>query len=261
MANLGSGIKLGQRIRNIGRLAQITNVFAKHGLYSLAEGLGAGSWLTPQQVKTAKEISKQQGDDPDAPTSIGEIHGLPARLRRSFEELGPAFVKLGQLLSVREDLLPKPIIEELCELHNNVAQLPFSEVEAVLKQELSEEKLAAFAVINPQPLAAGSIAQVHEATLKSGEEVVIKIQRPGISQTIMVDLTLMEELAGMLEKFLPEARFARPHSLVAEFKRATIGELDFIREGGNIAKMTRNFADVDYVDLPEVYWKLTSSVS
>src|SRR5690606_14990168 len=75
---------------------------------------------------------------------------------------------------------------------------------------------------------------------------------------IMVDLTLMEELAGLIEKYLPETRFARPHSLVSEFKRATLGELDFIREGGNIAKMARNFADVKYVELPQVYWKLTT---
>lgn len=258
MANLSSGIKLGQRIRHIGRLAQITNVFARHGLYSIAEAIGAPSWLSPEQIRNAKELSKQQGDTVESTGDLGAIQGLPARLRRSFEELGPAFVKLGQLLSVREDLLPGPVIEELCELHNNVAKLPYSEVEAVLNAELTPEMLDTFAEINPTPLAAGSIAQVHEAKLHSGEEVVIKIQRPGIYQTISVDLALMEEIAILLEKYLPEAKFARPSSVVSEFKRATLGELDFIREGGNIAKMARNFQDVNYLELPEVFWKLTT---
>ncbi len=243
----------------MGRMAQVTNVFARNGLYSIFEEIGAKNWLTPADAREAKEIARQQGDEKEEGVSLTEIKGAPARLRSTFEELGPAFVKLGQMLAVREDLLPKAFIEELAKLHSGVATLPFSDLKRVLKEELGAERLAGFAKINEKPLAAGSIAQVHEATLKSGEEVVIKIQRPGIVQTIHTDLNLMEDLAGLVEKYIPESQFARPQSVISEFKRATLTELDFVREAGNITKIGRNFEDTPYLQVPTVYWKYTSS--
>jgi len=228
----------------------------------LFEAIGAPSWMTPADLKKAKEISRQSGDTnetEEGQVNISQISGAPARLRSAFEELGPAFVKLGQLLAVREDLVPKSYCDEFAKLHSKVATLPFAEMNAILKDELGEEKLKAFEYINETPLAAGSIAQVHEAKLKSGEIVVIKIQRPGITSTINTDLTLMEDLAGLVEKYLPEARFARPQSVISEFKRATLTELDFVREAGNITKITKNFEGTKYLDLPKVYWKLTST--
>jgi len=249
-------LQLGRRIRHLGRLAQITNVFARHGLWSFAERLDLKAWLTPAQMRHAQELSREEGSTDDQEAL--ELKGLPARLRRSFEELGPAFVKLGQVLAVREDLLPKEYIDELSRLHSGVLGLPFAAIHQVLNEQLGAEKLKAFASISEKPLAAGSVAQVHEATLVTGERVVVKVQRPGIDQQIKVDLSLMAELATLIEKFIPEVRTARPVAMVAEFSRAFLGELDFIREAGNIAKITRNFAGVSHIMLPKVHWHLTT---
>ncbi len=252
-------LQLGRRIRHIGRLAQITNTFARHGLWSLAERLGLKAQLTSEQVREAEQLDRQgDGEEVDASEDIGDLKGLPARLRRSFEELGPAFVKLGQVLATREDLLPKEYTDELKKLHSSVNALPFAAIKQVLVAELGEVKLKAFKSINEKPLAAGSVAQVHEATLETGERVVVKVQRPGIDHQIKVDLSLMAELAGLIEKFIPEIAFARPQAMVQEFARGFVGELDFIREGGNIEKIARNFEAVDHIVVPDVFWKLTT---
>ncbi len=250
-------LQLGRRIRNIGRLAHISNVFARHGLWSVAERLGVSRWLTPEQVKEAEEINKEHG--PELSDTNDEIKGLPARLRRSFEELGPAFVKLGQVLATRQDLLPEEFLEELGRLHHSVTTLPFASIKQVLTDELGAEQLAKFSEINEKPLAAGSIAQVHEAKLITGERVIVKVQRPGIAQIIKVDLSLMEELARLLEKFIPETRIARPVAMIQEFSRAFTGELDFVREAGNIAKITRNFKDNKDIVFPTVFWEYTTA--
>lgn len=249
-------LQLGRRIKHMGRLAHIVNVFARHGLWSVAERLGLQSWLTPEQVRQAEELSREGGGEQNA--EISEVMGLPARIRRSFEELGPAFVKLGQVLAVREDLLSKEYIDELCKLHFNVQALPYAAIRQVLRDELGEEKLKQFASIEETPLAAGSIAQVHRATLHSGEQVVVKVQRPGIEQQIRVDLSLMEEVATLVEKFIPEARIARPVATVNEFRRGIVSELDFVREAGNISKIARNFGQWEDIVVPQVFWKLTT---
>lgn len=250
-------LQIGRRFRNMGRLAQIANVFARHGLWTLAEGLGMKSALTPEQIRVAEELSREEAGG-DAPMQVEEVKGLPARLRLSFEELGPAFVKMGQVLATREDLLPKEYTEELSRLHSSVMSLPFTTIRQVLDDQLGAVKLKAFASINEKPLAAGSVAQVHEATLVTGERVVVKVQRPGIESQIKVDLSLMEELAQLIERFVPESRVARPTAMVQEFSRAFQGELDFIREAGNIAKITRNFAKVEHIHIPKVFWHLTT---
>jgi ubiquinone biosynthesis protein len=271
------GLALGRRIRHMGRLAQITNVFARHGLWSIAERLGIKSQLTPEQVREAESMSRASDDRPPesgAPRELGadsapplppgvqEIKGLPARLRRSFEELGPAFVKLGQVLATREDVMPKEYIDELAKLHHSVAALPFATIREILARELGETKLAALD-INERPLAAGSIAQVHEARLRggprAGERLVIKVQRPGIGEQIKVDLSLMEELAALVERFIPETQFARPTAMIQEFSRALEGELDFVREAGNITKIRRNLAAQAHVRIPEVLWEYSTA--
>ena len=263
--DFGAQIPLGRRIRHIGRLAQITNVFARHGLYSLLQRLGIKTWLTPEQVRTAEEISRDESGTPvevavdDAGFEIAGVHGLPTRLRRSLEELGPAFVKLGQVLAVREDLLPSEYTTELRKLHSSVEALPFSIIQQRLKEELGDEKLADFEKINANPLAAGSIAQVHEAWLRSGEHVVIKVQRPNIAQQINVDLSLMENLASLIEKYIPESRTIRPKAMIEEFARALKSELDFVREAGSTTKTGHNFEGNSNVLIPKVYWNYSTA--
>lgn len=249
--------RFGKRIRNVGRMAHIVNVFARHGLLSLVESAGLKSWLTPEQFKKVKSIAREGKSS--AVQSENEIYGLPARLRTCFEELGPAFVKLGQMLATREDIVSEPFLEEFRKLYSTVSPLPYSEIRDILNRELGRDRLAEFESINEKPLAAGSIAQVHEGKLKSGEVVVIKVQRPGIAHQIETDLSIIEELAVLVEKYIPELRFARPAVMVAEFKRATLGELDFVREAGNIEKFRQNFISVDFVEVPKIYWSFTTT--
>lgn len=253
------GLQITRGIRHAGRLAQITNVFARHGLYSVFEAMGIKTWLTPEQVREAEEISKSEtSEGSQAPAEVAQAQGTPARLRSALEELGPAFVKLGQVLATREDLLPKAHIDELRKLHHNVSGISFDAVRTVLQQELGEQKLARFKHIEQKPIAAGSIGQVHAATLQDGRKVVIKVQRPNIQQQVEMDLSLMEVLAGMLEKYIPETKAMRPRSTIEEFTRATLSELDFIREAGNTTKVAANFAGKKFAEVPEVIWELTS---
>ena len=254
-------LPFGRTIRNVGRLAQITNVLARNGLWSFIEVSGLQKWLTPEQAKEAEEISKSDevsGLAPIDQVPVTSPQGLPHRLRKSLEELGPAFVKLGQMLASREDLLPAPFVEELRKLHQNVVALPYEVIRKTLKDELGA-RLEEFESISERPLAAGSIGQVHEARLRSGQRVVIKIQRPNIQSQIEGDLALMEILAGLVERYVPEAKSVRPTAVFKEFSRAMIGELDFVREGGNTLKVGANFAANDFVIVPEIFWGLTTS--
>jgi len=269
MVDLGAAVVLGKRIRNVQRFGQIVNTFAKHGLWSVVEALKIRHVLSPEQLREAEGLSqlerldgkgRESVPDPESETSIPEIvvQGLPARLRRSFEELGPAWVKLGQVLATREDLLPAPVIEELKKLHTQVSALDYSAIERTLKEELGDAKLAQFQSIERTPLAAGSIAQVHRATLKDGRKIILKVQRPQIASTIETDLSLMEVIASLMERYLPESRSFRPTVMIEEFGRATRGELDFVREGGTTSKISANFAAVDYIVIPEVHWQLST---
>lgn len=244
-------LTLGRRVRNVGRLAQIVNVFARHGFWTFIRESGLDRWLTPDQFRRAEAESTAEA----APVRDMD---LPERLRKAFEELGPAFVKLGQVLAVREDLLPAEYLVELRKLHTQVEPLPYAVIRQRLEEELGAEKLADFVEIKPQPLAAGSIAQVHHARLVSGEDVVIKVQRPNIQQQIETDLQLIEALASLLEKYSPDLRSIRPSTMAAELRRAMSSELDFIREAGSTSKFGANFKAVDYVVIPEVFWAYTT---
>lgn len=257
MTVLSQTAKLGFRIRNVGRLAQITNTFARHGLWSVLEAIGIRSQLTPEQVRQAEEISKSQpGGDP---VQLNDDRSFPVQLRKALEELGPAFVKLGQVLAVRDDLLPPGYTAELQKLHQNVVALPYSTISKVLEEELGGALLSQFQRIEEIPLAAGSIGQVHEAWLTDGHKVVIKVQRPGIKELIDVDLALIESLAGLLERYLPESRPFRPQQIVGEFRRGLMGELDFVREGGCTSKVAANLAGLDFIVVPKVHWKLSTA--
>lgn len=242
---------LGRRVRNVGRLAQIVNVFAGHGFWNFIQETGLDRWLTPDQSKRAAAQSVVEG------SSAGE-KSLPVRLRMALEQLGPAFVKLGQVLAVREDLLPSEYLAELRKLHTQVEPLPFSVIRRRLEEELGAEKLAEFEKIDEKPLAAGSIAQVHLATLASGEEVVIKVQRPNIRQQIETDLQLIGTLAQWLERYVAEFRSIRLSAMAAELSRAMASELDFIREAGSTSKFAANFKSVPYVVIPKVFWSCTT---
>jgi len=257
MDNRQFNIPLRRQIRNVGRFAQIVNVFARHGYWTALERMEMRKVLSEDELQIPNSELKNQPSS-DA-TSVSKLEGIPKRFRRALEELGPAFVKLGQVLAVREDLLPKEFTDELRKLHSNVESLEFAVINQRLREDLGESQLSQFANINPSPLAAGSIAQVHEAQLSDGTPVVIKIQRPGIKSQIETDLDLMATLAQLMERYIPEVRFIKPTTIVQALADALLSELDFVREGGSMAKMTANFADVDHVHFPKVHWHLSTN--
>jgi len=179
------------------------------------------------------------------------------RIRETLEELGPIYVKFGQALSTRKDLLPEDIADELVKLQDKVPPFSSELAKAVIEKELGTPIDEAFAEFDPVPLASASVAQVHTAVLHSGEHVVVKVLRPDIEDRIHSDLALMYEFARMAEKFWPDAKRLRPMDVVAEFERTTLDELDLIREAANATKIRRNFENSKIIYIPEVHWPLT----
>jgi predicted unusual protein kinase regulating ubiquinone biosynthesis (AarF/ABC1/UbiB family) len=186
----------------------------------------------------------------------------PAVLRNILVELGPVYVKLGQLLSTRPDLLPQEYITELTALQAEVPPVPWQEVEAVILQELRHPLEETFKTINPQPVAAGSIAQTHRATLIDGREVALKIQRPGIETVIEQDIALIRSLADLVSR----TNFGRYYDLKAlaeEFASSLRAELDFSQEAAHTDQLRRNLSDSRWFDptrlvVPEIFWELTT---
>lgn len=186
----------------------------------------------------------------------------PAVLRNILISLGPVYVKLGQLLSTRPDLLPGDYIEALTDLQANVPAVPWSEVEILIRQQLKIPLEEAFAAINPQAVAAGSIAQTHRATLKNGQEVALKVQRPGIEVVVAQDITLIRTLAELVSR----TAFGQDFDVVGtaeEFVTALQAELDFTQEAGYTQQLRQNLSTSRWFDpkqlvVPEIFWDLTT---
>jgi ubiquinone biosynthesis protein len=179
------------------------------------------------------------------------------RIRKTLEDLGPIYVKFGQALSTRKDLLPDDIADELVKLQDRVPPFPNEVACRIIEQELGMSIGEAFSSFDPAPLASASVAQVHTARLHSGEDVVVKVLRPDIEDRIHSDIALLYELARFAERFWSDARRLRPLEVVAEFEKTTLDELDLIREAANAAKLRRNFENSDIIYVPEVHWPLS----
>lgn len=188
-----------------------------------------------------------------------DLQRLPhgARFRLALEELGPTFIKLGQLLSTRPDLVPADIIDELTKLQDHLPAVPADDIRAQIHSELGYPVEDLFTDFRTIPLATASIAQVHRATLKDGNEVVCKVRRPGIEAVIITDLDIMMGLAYLANKHLPGADMYDPIGVVKEFRRSIQRELDFSREGRTIERFAKNFGDDATVHIPAVYWDYT----
>lgn len=218
------------------RYREISRILLRHGFGSLLE-----------MARPRRKLFRRPGP-PGVPP--------PARhLCLALEELGPTFIKLGQILSTRPDLIPPAYVAELVRLQDRVAPFPFAEVRRQVEGELGAPLERLFATFEETPLAAASLSQVHAATLPTGEEVVVKVQRPGIEEVIALDLDILRRLAGLLERELPQAELYDPCGIVEEFAHTLNGELDFIREGRNAERFRRNFADFPYLYIPRVYWE------
>lgn len=238
-----TGRQLGQAVKNVSRLRQITGVFAKHGFVDIVDRMNLGKFL-PGRLGAYAE---SQADKSPA-----------ERLRLAFEELGPTFVKLGQLLSTRSDILPESYIEEFTRLQDHVQPLTFEVVRETVEKELGKKIEEAFSFFDPAPLAAASIGQVHEARLLTNEKVVVKVQRPEIEKIIETDVSLLAFLAGLLEKYIPESRVIGPVTIVDEFFRTLWFELDFVVESNNIIKIAENTVSMPEIVIPKVYRALST---
>lgn len=233
---------LGKTLKNASRLRTIAGVFAKHGFHKLLEQIRLGQFLL-ERMSSAKDIEK---------------YSVAERVRMSFEELGPTFVKLGQLLATRPDLVPEDYVTEFAKLHASVNPLPFDTVESVLQRELGPDYKSKFIRIEPSPLGSASIAQVHAAQLLTGEDVVIKVQRPGIVQIINDDLGVLYFLAELLDKYVPETRMFNPLAIVDEYFKSLELETNFIVEANNIRRFQVNFSSRSEIHIPKVYYEFTT---
>ncbi|OPY78251.1 MAG: putative protein kinase UbiB [Syntrophorhabdus sp. PtaU1.Bin153] len=232
--------------RDVKRYSHVATVLAHHGFKDLLDRLTARYHVT-RRGKPFGEERVPQG------LSTGE------RLRLVFEELGPTFIKLAQILSSRPDILPPEFINELSKLQDDVPPFPFGEAKTLIEAQFGCPLADLFASMEEKPTAAASLAQVHRARTLSGDEVAIKVQRPGVEEIIKTDIRVLRELAGLAERHIPESRYFEPVRLVDGFARTIRHELDFVREGRSIDRFRTHFAGTPTVYIPRVYWDLTSS--
>ncbi len=226
-----------------GRLRQIARVLARHGFSYVIDRI---------ELKSHLPIT-------DRVFAPGVKHISPAaRFRTALEELGPTYVKLGQVLSTRPDILPPEYIEELTKLQDRVKPFSFEQVATTIEQDFGKPVSRVFKKFNETPLASASIGQVHEAWLKTGEHVVVKIVRPNITETIDHDIRILQYLAEKIEKEFPQSRLFNPKGFVEEFDRQIHREINYKLEGANVDRFGKNFAADKTVKVPAVFWKYTS---
>jgi len=229
------------RTRKIGRLSEIAQVAVRHGFGYFFE-----------RHKLTDILPWTTRVDLEADAAVGSERGR--HLREMLDELGPTFVKFGQLLSTRPDVVPPDIVAELRSLQDDVRPFPFVQVRAVVEAELSLTLEQAFIRFDEQPIAAASIGQVHRAALPNGDEVVVKVQRPNAPRQIESDLALLYQAARMIKERVRALDFIDAQALVDEFARFIRQELDYKLEARHADTFRRNFADSDLVVVPKVYW-------
>jgi ubiquinone biosynthesis protein len=229
-----------QAVQDLKRLREISSVVVRHGFGEL--------W---DRSKIWDVLGRREEH---ARPTAEELHATSARrFRETLSDLGPTFIKLGQILSSRPDILPPDFILELSQLQDHVLPMPVEVIYRGIEQGLGKPAKELFATIDPKPLASASIAQVHRATLSSGEEVVIKVQRPGIEEQIKSDTDLLFYLARFLEGVIEETGIYTPTGIVQEFRTAMLLELDFENEARNIEAFAKNHVDREYVVVPKLF--------
>ncbi|MCZ8252213.1 MAG: AarF/UbiB family protein [Hylemonella sp.] len=236
----------GIRRSNLGRLQEIAGVLVRHGLGELVRRWGLAGALEKAGHRLHWEHAADLAQLPP-----------PVQLRKALEELGPTFVKLGQILAGRADMFGPEWIAEFERLHSQVPAVPFESLRPQLREDLGGEPEEVFAWFDPEPLAAASIAQVHRARLHDGTEVVVKIRRPGIREVIDADLRLLDRLASLAEAELPALAPYRPRQLLREFGRSLHRELDLASECRSAERLARNMAAFPWVRIPRIHWAWT----
>lgn len=229
-------------VTRIGRYAQIVDVLGKYGFSIGLETLfpGRARFRLPTGGKAS------------------ETSTVYERMRLALEELGPTFVKFGQIMSTRTELLPPDLIEQLKKLQDHAKPIPFSAVREVLEESCPNLD-DWICEIDEIPVASASIAQVHRAVLKDGTVVALKVQRPGIGEIIEMDIQILLSLAERIETVFPEIRVYNPAGMVEDFSQQIVKELDFTRDARNMDRMTRNFRGVPGIRFPKVFWEYSTS--
>ncbi|WP_411844224.1 ABC1 kinase family protein [Salinicoccus sp. HZC-1] len=236
-----------KRIQYIRRYRQIAIAFSKTGFGFIVEELGLD-----EMVSLPKRILLRQGKNELEEKSRGE------RIRLFLEEMGPTFIKLGQIASTRPDLIPADIIKELEQLQNNVPAFAYEDAIAIIEISLGVTKEEIFEHIDEKPLGSASIGQVHKGRLQSGETVAIKVQRPDIEQTVRNDLEILHRLASLAETRMSWARQYQIKDMIDEFSRAILEELDYTIEGRNTERLDKQFTEDETVYIPKVFWEATT---
>jgi ubiquinone biosynthesis protein len=234
--------------RHLNRYRHILAVLLKHGFGEVVESLKIDQYL---------EIGLQLISKKRPPRE--EPLTRPQRVRMALEELGPTYIKLGQVLSTRPDLIPVEFIDELSKLQDSVPPFPFDEVEAILQRELGVPSAAVFDPIEVEPVASASIGQVHRARLKNGEAVAVKVQRPGIHALIEVDLEIMLHLATLAERHVEELALHKPVNIVEEFARILEKEIDFRIEAAHMDRIAQGFLGDPTVYIPAVFKEVSTA--
>lgn len=224
------------------RLQEIINVFIKHGFGQFIDQIHLGRFVS------LRKRLKFFGKWPSV-----KIPTNAERLRKAFEELGPTFIKLGQLLAARPDIMGEMYIKEFKKLQDNVPPFDIKKVYEIIEKELRMSTDKIFKSFNPIPIGSASIAQVHEAILNNDKEVIVKVRRPGIREQIMSDLNILQMIARLIEKHIPESKVFEPTAIVNEFAKSITRELDFRREARNAMIFRENFKNDEKVYIPSIY--------
>ncbi|MCX8030692.1 MAG: AarF/ABC1/UbiB kinase family protein [Thermodesulfovibrionales bacterium] len=238
---------LTRRFKSARRLQQIVNVFLKYGFGQIIDQIQLGRYIPfKRRLKTFGIWPALKG-----PT-------VPERLRFAFAELGPSFIKLAQLLASRPDLITVEYANEFKKLQDEVPPFEFESIKQIIEEELNKPLEKIFLDFNKTPIAAASIAQVHKALLHNGRSVAVKVQRPNIKEVIEADLNILNIIARLLLKYVPESRFFNPTGIVEEFSKSISKELNFLLEARNCLKFSLDFQNNPNVHFPEVYEEYTT---
>ncbi|MGR0218751.1 ABC1 kinase family protein [Agromyces sp. ZXT2-6] len=247
---------MGEANGHTARYREIAAILRRHSLGFMVGLLGIGRIL-PFRRDGAGRGGEGAGTGQGAGPATGDTS--PEHLRRALEELGPTFVKLGQLLSTRSDLLPPAYVDELAKLQDAAPPVPVADIRAVIRRELGAEPEELFATFEDRPLASASIGQAHVATFADGTEVVVKVRRPGAVARVLEDLEILQNLAARATRSWGPAREFDATGIVEEFAQTIRSELDYLQEGRNAERFAEDFDGEDDVLIPRVFWERTTS--
>ena len=236
---------LPQTFKDIGRLRQLADILFKHELGYIIEKLDLKHHLTfSKRTKLRTQIKKEEL--------------FPKHLRLVMEDMGGAFIKLGQLLSLREDLISEEFAHEFSKLQDEVKPFPFEKAKEIIESELKQPLSKLFMKVFPKPIAAASVGQVHKAFLKDGTKVAIKVMRPNIKEKFETDIDLFRHLIPFIEKAHPGLKTLSPEKIIEEFEKYTKKELSYLQEGKNIDIFYKNFRKDKRVKIPKIHWNFTT---